>query len=254
VTRADAAAAGASAPPYGVYVHFPFCSHRCPYCDFAVTTDRPPEAGRYLRGVLAELALRAGPFAGLRPVSLYVGGGTPSLWDPAELAALVRALRERLALPETAEATLEANPESVDPNWRTYFVGLGGHGQDVAHGPLIDALAQRAKVARPATAAAAGATPAPDSAAKQGAVSRMIQIYANRGHLIANLDPLGLTVRPVPKVLGLDYLNLGEADLDTEFYTGSRNEAIKPRLKLREIIAQLKEIYCGTVGAEFAHR
>ncbi len=146
-----------------------------------------------------------------------------------------------------------ANPESVNPNWRAYFVGLGGHGQDVAHGPLIDALAQRAKVARPATVAATGTTPAPDSAAKQGAVSRMIQIYANRGHLIANLDPLGLTVRPVPKVLGLDYLNLGEADLDTEFHTGSRNEAIKPRLKLREIIAQLKEIYCGTVGAEFAH-
>ncbi len=44
-----------------------------------------------------------------------------------------------------------------------------------------------------------------------------------------------------------------EADLDTEFLTGSRNEAIKPRLKLREIIAQLKHIYCGTIGAEFAH-
>ena len=90
-------------------------------------------------------------------------------------------------------------------------------------------------------------------AAKQGAVSRLIQIYANRGHLIANIDPLGLTVRPVPKVLGLDYLGLTEADLDTEFLTGSRNEAIKPRLKLREIIAQLKHIYCGTIGAEFAH-
>ena len=60
-------------------------------------------------------------------------------------------------------------------------------------------------------------------------------------------------VRPVPKVLGLDYLGLTEADLDTEFLTGSRNEAIKPRLKLREIIAQLKHIYCGTIGAEFAH-
>ena len=75
----------------------------------------------------------------------------------------------------------------------------------------------------------------------------------NRGHLIANIDPLGLMVRPVPKVLGLDYFGLTEADLDTEFLTGSRNEAIKPRLKLREILAQLKHIYCGTIGAEFAH-
>ncbi len=91
------------------------------------------------------------------------------------------------------------------------------------------------------------------AAAKQGAVSRLIQIYANRGHLIADIDPLGLTVRPVPKVLGLDYLGLTETDLDTEFLTGSRNGAIKPRLKLREIIAQLRHIYCGTIGAEFAH-
>ncbi len=59
--------------------------------------------------------------------------------------------------------------------------------------------------------------------------------------------------RPVPKVLGLDHLGLTEADLDTEFHTGSCNDAIKPRLKLREIIAQLKHIYCGSIGAEFAH-
>ncbi len=145
-----------------------------------------------------------------------------------------------------------ANPESVHADWRAWFTSLGGHGRDVPHRPLVEALADRARTARPA-GGPAGPTPAPDGAVKQGAVSRMIQIYANRGHLIANLDPLGLTVRPVPKVLGLDYLNLGESDLDTEFYTGSRNEAIKPRLKLREIIAQLKDIYCGTVGAEFAH-
>ncbi|HSM93580.1 MAG TPA: radical SAM family heme chaperone HemW [Anaeromyxobacteraceae bacterium] len=105
---------GATAPAYGVYVHFPFCAHRCPYCDFAVSTDRPLEQGRYLRAVLAELTLRAPRFAGLRPVSLYVGGGTPSLWDPSELTALVAALRARLGLPPTAEVTIEANPESLD--------------------------------------------------------------------------------------------------------------------------------------------
>jgi oxygen-independent coproporphyrinogen-3 oxidase len=107
-------AADAGALPYGVYVHFPFCTHRCPYCDFAVTTGRPPEEGRYLRAVLAELALRGAGFAGLRPVSLYVGGGTPSLWDPAEIALLVSELRARLGLPADAEVTIEANPESVD--------------------------------------------------------------------------------------------------------------------------------------------
>jgi oxygen-independent coproporphyrinogen-3 oxidase len=95
-------------------VHFPFCAHRCPYCDFAVTTDRPPAGARYLQAVLRELELRAPRFAGLRPASLYVGGGTPSLWDPAEVTALVSALRDRLGLPSTAEVTIEANPDSVD--------------------------------------------------------------------------------------------------------------------------------------------
>ncbi len=108
-----------------------------------------------------------------------------------------------------------ANPESVDPAWREYFVTLGPSAEDVAHGPLIEELARRARAPRRMTAATraaagpAGSPPLGDStAAKQGAVSRLIQIYANRGHLIADIDPLGLTVRPVPKVLGLDYLGI----------------------------------------------
>jgi 2-oxoglutarate dehydrogenase E1 component len=148
-----------------------------------------------------------------------------------------------------------ADPTAVEPKWREFFAGLGAREGQVAHGPLLDELARRARLRRP-VASAVPAEPivmGAGAAAKQGAVSRLIQIYANRGHLIANIDPLGLMQRPVPKVLGLDYLNLGETDLDTEFLTGSRNEAIKPRLALREIIAQLKHIYCGTIGAEFAH-
>ena len=151
-----------------------------------------------------------------------------------------------------------ADPGSVEPQWRDYFASLGASAQDVPHGPLVAELARRARAPRAAIVAGvmapAGSPPASDSAAaKQGAVSRMIQIYANRGHLVADIDPLGLTVRPTPKVLTLGYLGLAEADLDTEFLTGSRNEAIKPRLKLRDILAQLQQIYCGTIGAEFAH-
>lgn len=99
---------------FGIYVHFPYCAHHCPYCDFAVTTERPPEGRRYLAALLAELELRAGAFDGLAPVSVYLGGGTPSLWDPDEVAALLAALRARLALPAAAEVTIEANPESTD--------------------------------------------------------------------------------------------------------------------------------------------
>ena len=145
-----------------------------------------------------------------------------------------------------------ADPESVEPRWREYFAGLGAVPGEVAHGPLVEELTRRARLRKPGGSVVMAA-PETGSAAKQGAVSRMIQIYANRGHLIANIDPLGLMERPVPRVLGLDYLGLTEADLDTEFLTGSRNEAIRPRLKLREIVAQLRHIYCGTIGAEFAH-
>ena len=146
-----------------------------------------------------------------------------------------------------------ADPSSVEPAWRDYFLSLGGT-NDAAHGPIRDALAERA--ARPSTAAtpaAAAPATADNIAAKQASVARLVQVYANRGHLLADIDPLGLMRRPVPEVLELAHFGLSEADLDTEFHTGSRTEAIAKRMKLRDIVAQLRHIYCGTIGAEFAH-
>src|SRR6201990_3454357 len=82
----------------------------------------------------------------------------------------------------------------------------------------------------PRRAAAASPSSASDGAsAKQGAVSRLIQVYANRGHLIAKLDPLGLQERAKPYVLDLQYFGLSDADLDTEFFTARRNHAIPER-------------------------
>ncbi|HEY6100772.1 MAG TPA: radical SAM family heme chaperone HemW [Anaeromyxobacter sp.] len=100
--------------PFGIYVHFPWCTHRCPYCDFAVTTEPQPGGRRYARAILAELALRAPSFEGLAPASVYLGGGTPSLWDAAEIAEVLAAIRDRLAVEAGAEVTIEANPESCD--------------------------------------------------------------------------------------------------------------------------------------------
>lgn len=100
--------------PFGIYVHFPYCTARCPYCDFAVAVERAIPQERYTRAVLAELALRAPAFEGLAARSLYLGGGTPSLWDPARVAEVVAAVRDRFALAPGAEVTLEANPETDD--------------------------------------------------------------------------------------------------------------------------------------------
>src|SRR5687768_11344939 len=138
-----------------------------------------------------------------------------------------------------------ADPSSVEPAWREYFKSLGG-GNDAAHGPIREALAQRAT--RPTFAAASAPAAASNNAsAKQASVARLVQVYANRGHLLADIDPLGLMRRPVPEVLELGHFGLSDADLDTEFHTGSRTAAIAKRMKLRDIIEQLRHIYCGTI-------
>jgi len=143
------------------------------------------------------------------------------------------------------------DPGSVPARWREYFDRLAPRASaEQARGPVEAAIAARAHA--PARAAA-GAEPGEAASAKQAAVSRLIQIWTNRGHLVADLDPLGLMPRPRPRVLALGYFGLSDADLDTEFFTGSRTDAVPKRMRLKDILAQLQAIYAGPIGAEFAH-
>jgi 2-oxoglutarate dehydrogenase E1 component len=149
------------------------------------------------------------------------------------------------------------DPASLDAAWRAYFDALPPTGRpEQAHTPVIAALAANRRPGAVTAAAAAGASGAAAGGAaseKQAAVSRLMQIYYNRGHLIARIDPLDLLQRPRPRLLSLDYAGLSDADLDTEFYTASRNDWMPRRAPLREIIARLEHVYCGPIGAEFAH-
>ena len=140
------------------------------------------------------------------------------------------------------------DPAAVDPAWRAYFDALpAAPGREQPHAPIIEGIAARARLApEPAATDALGSE-------KQAAVSRLIQVYGNRGHLVAKIDPLGLMQRPRPRVLDLDYVGLSPADLDHEFYTSARTPWIAKRAPLREIIARLERVYCGPIGAEFAH-
>ncbi len=104
----------AAVRPFGIYVHFPYCSHICPYCDFAVAVAARIPHERYAAAVVKELAARAALYAGREAVSLYFGGGTPSLWEPACVAHVIAAGRAHFGLGRAAEITLEANPESCD--------------------------------------------------------------------------------------------------------------------------------------------
>jgi oxygen-independent coproporphyrinogen-3 oxidase len=103
--------------PLGVYVHFPFCSVRCPYCDFAVDTRAEIPHDEYAEAVVREIAARASWFEGAGPlVSIYFGGGTPGLWRPAALARAIDAARGTFGAPSTAdlEITVEVNPGETD--------------------------------------------------------------------------------------------------------------------------------------------
>lgn len=102
-------------PLLGVYVHFPWCLRKCPYCDFlsvAVERREVPHAA-YASQLIAELERRAAELAGRGLASIFFGGGTPSLWDPAELGRVLSAIR-RLFPAEDPEITVECNPSSFD--------------------------------------------------------------------------------------------------------------------------------------------
>ena len=108
---------GLEAARFGIYVHFPYCLSKCPYCDFASIAARQVPEVRYADAVLEELRLRVLAFPALegREVdSVYLGGGTPSLWDPSQVARVLRGIAERFPIARGAEVTLEANPGAAD--------------------------------------------------------------------------------------------------------------------------------------------
>jgi 2-oxoglutarate dehydrogenase E1 component len=147
------------------------------------------------------------------------------------------------------------DPASVPARWRQFF----------AEQVPAEAEARR-RVPVAASGAAPLAVPVQDipaavgaaeygsvSAEKQAAVSRLIQVYSLRGHQIADLDPLGMQQRPMPNVMRLEYAGLSEADFDTEFYVGRLAGRADVRMRLRDLLATLRTVYCGKVGADFAH-
>jgi len=91
-----------------LYVHLPFCAHRCGYCDFVTVVGRRSQHEAYVHALLAELALERDVLAD-RLDTVFLGGGTPTFTAPSELARLFA------ALPEAEELTVEANPETVTP-------------------------------------------------------------------------------------------------------------------------------------------
>jgi len=127
---------------FGVYIHFPYCLSKCPYCDFASRAEAVIPQRRYTDAVLRELATRAAQFPGREAISIYFGGGTPSLWDPPELGRVdvqprrvePQHRRRAVELHRDADLAFEARLRGVDRDAPRI-----GHG----HGAIVEAEARR---------------------------------------------------------------------------------------------------------------
>ncbi|HEX6401102.1 MAG TPA: radical SAM protein, partial [Actinomycetota bacterium] len=100
--------------PAGIYVHVPFCLTRCGYCDFNAYAGLDHLASRYVAAVLREAELAAPSWDGTEVVSVFLGGGTPTTLEIADLRAMLERLRSTFVVAPDAEVTIEANPDTVD--------------------------------------------------------------------------------------------------------------------------------------------
>ena len=157
---------------------------------------------------------------------------------------------------ELYEAYLD-NPGSVPDNWRVYFDNLqhvpatdGSQARDVAHAPVVESFAQRAK----ANAFALKASSADLAVArKQVHVQSLIAAYRFLGSRWADLDPLQRTERPRIPELEPAFYDLSESDMDITFSAANTYFSKSENMTLREIMQALRETYCGSVGAEYMH-
>ncbi|HMP78201.1 MAG TPA: radical SAM family heme chaperone HemW [Pirellulaceae bacterium] len=112
------------ATPTSVYVHVPFCRHRCGYCNFSLEADRDYLIPRYLKALRLEMASRLAPEP-CQVETVYIGGGTPSRLTATQLTSLFQTIRERFYWDSSAEVTMEANPADLSAEYAETLQRLG---------------------------------------------------------------------------------------------------------------------------------
>jgi putative oxygen-independent coproporphyrinogen III oxidase len=110
----DANSKGAGDDALALYVHWPFCLSRCPYCDFNAHVRETIDQTRWRDALLAELSYWANQTSGRTLTSVFFGGGTPSLMDPATVGAVIDSAAKNWSFADNIEITLEANPTSIE--------------------------------------------------------------------------------------------------------------------------------------------
>ena len=114
-----------SEPGFAVYVHWPFCLSKCPYCDFNSHVREAVDQDRWRAGLLREIDHYAALTPGRAVTSVFFGGGTPSLMAPETTAAVIERIGERWGFADNPEITLEANPTSVEAGRFTAYEKAG---------------------------------------------------------------------------------------------------------------------------------
>ena len=162
------------------------------------------------------------------------------LWESSHTSAGHSAYLESLY------ETYISDPDSLSNEWIEFFKHLPHHptsNGEISHQNIVKEFKN---ISRKNTVSKTSVD------VRQGKVIRLIQAYRNRGHLLATLDPLGLMERDKVDDLNIEFHGLSDNDLDEEFYTDTfipNNE----KMKLRDILKSLKEIYCGNIGLECNH-
>jgi oxygen-independent coproporphyrinogen-3 oxidase len=114
-----------AAEPLAVYIHWPFCRSKCPYCDFNSHVRDGVDDARWTQALLADLDHHAELVPAHEVGSVFFGGGTPSLMSPETVAALLGRVRSRWSMAPDLEVTLEANPNSAEAARFRAFAAAG---------------------------------------------------------------------------------------------------------------------------------
>ena len=101
-------------PRFGIYIHWPYCESKCPYCDFNSHVRDAVEQDRWLSAYLTELDSALTFYGKINIDTVFFGGGTPSLMEPYLVESILQGIKSRFGFQENVEITLEANPSSSE--------------------------------------------------------------------------------------------------------------------------------------------
>jgi oxygen-independent coproporphyrinogen-3 oxidase len=212
---------------FGVYIHWPFCLSKCPYCDFNSHVREAIDETGWRQALLAAIDRNASPLAGRRLDSIFFGGGTPSLMSPGTVGAVIERILRHFPAAADIEITLEANPNSVEAQKFADFAAAGINRVSLGIQALgDDALKSLGRAHNAAEARAAIAI-----AAKHFRRYSFDLIYARPGQDVAAWDA---ELRVALDLAG-DHLSLYQLTIEpgTQFHTAhARGDLVLPEDEL----------------------